>query len=58
MSRRRKAIEARELTSITPSYAISDLKGCMYRTHAQKASSRNYEDTTEAISIYVRKKYP
>ena len=57
-TRRKKAAEARELAEITPSYAIKELKGCLYRTYNQKASSRNYEDATEAISIYVRKQFP
>ena len=57
-TRRKKAQEARELAEMTPSYAIKDLKGCLYRTHAQKASVRNYDDTTGAIAVYVRKLYP
>ena len=57
-TRRKKAAEARELAEITPSYAIKELKGCLYRTYNQKASARNYEDATEAISIYIRKQYP
>ena len=57
-TRRKKAAEARELADITPSYAIKELKGSLYRTYNQKASARNYEDATEAISIYIRKQYP
>ena len=56
--RRKKAAEARELVEITTNYAIKELKWCLFRTYNQKASARNYEDTTKAISIYVRKQFP
>ena len=57
-SRRKKAVEAKELAEITPTYVINELRRCLYRTHDQKATARNYEDTTEAISVFVRKRYP
>ena len=54
-SRRRKA---RELQEMTPANAIPALKGNLYRTHAQKANAKNFEETTFAIVTYIRKQYP
>ena len=56
MASRRK--KARELAEMTPANAIAALKGNLYRTHAQKASAKNFEETTAAIVIFIRKKYP
>ena len=49
---------ARELAEITPVNAFASLKGNLYRTHAQNASAKNFLDTTERISMEVRKSYP
>ena len=49
---------ARELAEITPVSAFASLKGNLYRTHAQNASAKNFLDTTERISMEVRKNYP
>ena len=57
-TRRKRAQEARELAEITPVNASANLKGNIYRTHAQNASARIFQDTTERISMGVRKDYP
>ena len=43
---------------MTPANAIPALKGNLYRTHAQKANAKNFEETTTAIVTYIRKQYP
>ena len=56
-SRRRRAKELSDLKLITPANAIRALSGNLYRTHAQKASAKNFEETTAAIVTYIRPKY-
>ena len=57
-TRKKRAQAARELAEITPVNAFASLKGNLYRTHAQNASAKNFQDTTERISMEVRKDYP
>ena len=57
-TRKKRAQAARELAEITPINAFASLKGNLYRAHDQNASAKNFQDTTERISMEVRKNYP